>query len=149
MHSRIYSISTSQSSVRQFHVPEYFVPQYADYCLEADDQQDSVDWLTGTLMQYGVRFEQDGNRIIFHDVRPYLDAMYESFHKAAEKLCQITKEEFASEPADLYALNSANRDESGFWFLIEDEYPVTMQDFMRLIEPGKAYYLGTVYDYHF
>ena len=149
MHSRVFALSQKKGKANTFDLPEYFVPTYADYYIEAEDRSNSIEWLTGHLDCYGIEYVKTGNTITFRKVDGYLNAMYEQFRKALNDLEAVTPEQFNKGLFSLYALKSATDDESGFWFLTEDEYPVTMQSFMRSVELNVPYYLGKVYDYHF
>jgi len=149
MHSRIFAISTDENDSRYFDVPECFVPVYADYYDDVEDFDGSIEWLTGFLDGYQVDYTMtEKNRIVFHNVKPYLEAMYKLYVSAVQELAEVTLERFCETTVSSYALNAANRDRSGFWFLIDDEYAITLQEFMRRVKPETPYYIGRIYDYH-
>lgn len=149
MHSRVFAMS--KDTTTEFAMPEYFCPTYCDYYDDSEDPISDIEWLADSLIPLGVQFEVDNEKIIFRNVDGYFDHAYKRFRSAVEMLNKISRADFQNIGCYIeeHEINSALSDECGFWFMLYDECPETMQHFMRQVELDVPYYITTVYDYHY
>lgn len=148
MHSRIFAMSSTKGEAQLYDVPEYFVPTYADYTDEMSDLHD-IEWLADNLKFHKIDFTLEDNCITFHDKGKYFENKFNEFKEALEQLNQLTLDEFSKRDTSLYSIKSATYDESGFWFMCNNEYPEAMQSFMRYVELETPYFIEKIFDYHF
>ena len=145
--------SLSKDPTAEFALPEYFYPTYCDYFCRIDneDVDASIEWLTDTLQRHNVQFDIEGNKITLYNVDGYFDDIYAEFQQVLSAMQKITRDDFQKLHCCTaeYDMKSVLSDECGFWFMLYDECPDTMQHFMRYVELNVPYYITAIYDYHF
>jgi len=156
MHSRIFQISKK----KKFGEIELgnFVGSIADYILPVDTQRDSdIKWLKEYLEKFDITVDVKQEKIIFNRgcKIKYFKERYNKFKKAAQ---DVTLEDFAGVSSmsfsKLYDVTGEIEDKYGFYIYKDGEidgavgYLQTLDSFIRGVEEGSTYYIGTILDYH-
>lgn len=173
-HSRIFQIEDEPITTPY---PYEILLDIADYTrkLREDERQDSIDWLKSWAKERGmmrVGKDKHGDYIVLTRKNDYFRDAYEQFVEAAKKLSEVSLEDFVvgnktitdadgnrsfvGVSSQVYQLENAYHDgnynsaDNGFRFVSEDcpeADPFTF--FARFVmDEGRKYYIGTIWDYH-
>ena len=137
-------------------LPESFVGDIADYTDDIDE--DYAERLKDAFVEdFGAHCVRDGNWIMFDEDAKKVDAQdrYKEFINAAKTLSEMTFDEFCG-LGDTNMLNHTvwllgDRYEDKFGLYIYDSSTCDLVPYtawMRHMEPGKRYFMGSVMDYH-
>lgn len=151
MHSRIFQVSKEPITdlIHESRYDEYFVGQDGvDYVVESESKKDDIEWL-----KHKKGIEVTENTIKVVSKKEYFEKSFEEFEELIEKFRNYTTEDFINPQnwLDFYRLKEAYDDQSGFKMDDNDEYfgITSLDNFVRNVEEGKVYYIGSTFDYHF
>jgi hypothetical protein len=160
MHSRIFQVSskpiTEDNLIKEYRYEDDFVGRVAGYVSleysEVDIKSD-LEWLNNTE---GLHVDTDKKTLTITSKREYFDEKHDTFIELAEKLSNITLEEFINGEwdkgyGDFTNLKDSYEDTYGFYIDDNDENIglTTLDNWVRNAEENKAYYIGNIFDYHF
>lgn len=153
MHSRIFQISEEPIEEENYALEsDYygnFIGHIADYVNEQEDDErkDDIEWLAKSL-EGAAKIR--GNKMTILSKEKFFEKKYEGFIKTAKKVAMMTFDDFITSVGeeDLYVLNSYHSNKYGF-YVDEDGYPLTLDDFFRNVKDGDTYYIGATFDYHY
>lgn len=158
MHSRIYQISKDPILVEDYicehdYYDHWFTNSVADYVNGDTNRADDIAWLKECYENCGLIFGVDGGGeyFIIEDKTKYFADKFASFQKALETLGAMTVEEFSCNSQLHRAYSSlvfAYNDDLGF-YVDEDNFPRSLDEFVRGNEVGTKFYIGATIDYHF
>ena len=155
MHSRIFQLRKEKE--KEFGRIELgsFVGDIADYILPVSDTQRYLDinWLKDYLEKFNITVDTEEEKITFNKGSKikYFKERFSKFKKAAQ---DVTLEDFAGVSslsfAKLYNVKDAIEDKYGFYIYKDGEggHLQTLDSFIRGVEVGSTYYIGTIIDYH-
>lgn len=155
MHSRIFQVSKVADFVRTSESDYYedfcgSVADYVDDIVDEEDVRDSIKWLS-EILEDAVSFNEDFSVMTIVNKRAYFETLYKRFKKALDDLwCETSQDSFGDGTLgnSMYLLEAAYDDKYGF-YINKDGYPITLASFMRGVNDGDVFYMGTVTDYHF
>ena len=156
MHSRIFQVSSKpiEDFTNEFRYEDNFVPSVADYVVkqtQAEDIKADILWLGHACK--GIKVDAENRTLQVISKEEYFEKQYEKFKELAEKMSNITMEDFMGTASqwDFYDLKSAYEDKHSFYIDDNDEYMgiATLDNWLRYAEIGQVYYIGSVFDYHF
>ncbi len=163
MHSRIFQIETSPVDMDDritedtYIGDHWFVYKVADYVVNDEDRNGSLEWFRETLRAASSYIEyfsdQDGEGFILHDGfhSTYFTAEYRAFYASLQALCEKASPEAYTRGdlgAAMYALEDAYDDEYGFYIDCDETGLVTLNNFLRHTKVETRYYFGGTVDYH-
>lgn len=157
MHSRIFQITTSR-------VPEDEYISESDFCEHpfigsiADHVDGNVDrneelqnlrqFLTDT--KTAVFGKENSFALLPNGKAEYFKYAFDRFIKAVNKACGINLTDFATDDECsnlVFEIKSSYCDEFG-WYVSSEEFDtITFDQFIRLAEPDKQYYIGGILNY--
>mgnify|MGYP000894998915 FL=1 len=152
MHSRIFQFSseplTEDDYITEFDLDEWFVGTIADYAVESNSREYDLEWLASFIEPHGAVVDQEKGAVYFPKgfKTAYFKKRFKEFKKLADEL---TLEVFAGIESDGdFKIYLELLIEDKFGFYIYTEYLQTLDDFIRKLEEGSTYYIGTIIDYH-
>ena len=155
MHSRIFQLSKE----KKFGEIELgsFIGDIADYILPVSERDSDINWLKEYLEKFNITVDTEEEKITFNKGSKikYFKERFSKFKKAAE---EVTLEDFAGISSlsfsKLYDVKEAIEDKYGFYIYKDGEidgeggHLQTLDHFIRHVEEGSTYYIGTIIDYH-
>lgn len=165
MHSRIFQFSRKKIEKNDYYDAEryyngergYFAGEYADIAEYVDDDTDRINDIKylGEHLAGIVEFiSEDCFKII--NKKKYFEKKYQNFLKAVENLQNITEKEYinGNNKSLIRELEDSYSEKFDYYF---DEYDQTayieffgpMDDFMRKVQDGEIYYIGSSIDYDY
>lgn len=158
MHSKIFQVSSEpiqeDNMIQEYRYEDNLMNGIADYVVkqtQTDDIKSDLSWLSQACE--GIKVDVDKRTLIVTSKEEYFEQKHEQFRELAEKLSNISLEDFISTKADFdfYDLKCAYEDKHGFYLDDNDEYCglAPMDNWIRYAEENKVYYIGSVFDYHF
>ena len=155
MHSRIFQVSKNkiEEPISDYRYDEGFVGRIADYVVKSESKQDDIKWLTTCHKGLEVETKDGVTTLKIVSKTEYFEKSFEEFQEYVEKVSTYSLEDFidSSKWLDMYRLKDAYNDEHGFYVDDNDEYfgIATLDEFMRNVQDGDIYYIGSTFDYHF
>ena len=158
MHSRIYQVSEKPITdfISEYRYEDWFVGNHADYVspveYQSEDYMSDLKWLRDVTE--GIKVDLKKGTITVTSKKEYFEKKHDSFKNILEELSNTTLEDFSngnySLSSKMYELKSAYEDESSFYIDDNDEYIgiTPLDNWVRNVEEGKEYYIGTITDYH-
>lgn len=164
MHSRIFELKSDKTDENQLTESSISCETMSfygiDYVSEMNESatKDSIDWLKAV---YAGAIDVDTDAGSFHvsDPKKCMESDFKTFKQALEKLGSMTLDDFVkintehfgdSISFNMYLLNNAYADKSGFYIYMDDQIK-PINEFIRDM-PGDitkhTFYLGNVLDYH-
>ena len=157
MHSRIFQVSknriTKDNLIEEGRYDEYFIGKIADYVVESKDTEDDLKWLT--TCKKGIKVTKKNGATILKIVskEEYFKKSFEEFQELIKKFDHYTLAEFIDSKnwLDFYRLKDSYDNQHAFYIDDNDEYfgIATLDEFMRNVENGDTYYIGSTFDYHY
>jgi hypothetical protein len=158
MHSRIYQISKTpidkDDYIQESHYwDHWFTNSVADYVNGDTNREEDIEWLKECHNNHGLSFGADeyGQYFVIEDKNKYFATNFETFKEALEDLMAMTIDEFSTnnEHHRAYSrLRAVYNDDLGF-YVEEDDWLRSLDDFIRHGNVGVKYYIGATIDYHF
>ena len=155
MHSRIYQVSSSPIKEEDL-IEECRYDHWdkADYVVKQDSPEEvnsDLEWLK--TANRGIEVHVKARTIKVTSKKEYFDEKHDKFKELAEKLSDITLEDFISGKRyfEVYDLQCAYEEKRGFYIDDNDEYCglTNFDNWVRNAEENKVYYIGNIFDYHF
>lgn len=170
MHSKIFQISINKVKdfITEDRYSDSFVGYVADYVsdLDQDIWKENWNWLSDYAKG---AIEIKNNMLTIIDKRKFFEGHYAEFKELIKKAEDISLEQFMSndygieittKTGNTYKtsasslvsnINCTFDDKHGFYIDDYDEYYglKTFDSFMRCVNDGEVFYLGSVIDYHF
>ena len=158
MHSRIYQVSEKPITTfaDEYRYEDWFVGTHADYVspveYQSEDYMSDLKWLQNATE--GIKVDLKKGTITVVSKKEYFDDKHDAFKDILEELSDTTLEEFSNSNHSLwskmYELKATYEDKSSFY--IDDNYEnlgiTPLDNWVRNVEEGKEYYIGTITDYH-
>lgn len=163
MHSRIFQISDHPVNPDDYISPDWynedhwFVPEIADYVVQDECREKSLDWFfeifsdCGDYVEKICEDEQIGFILQpgFHDA--YFQPAYEAFQRALRSLEEsATFDQFNRYDLSgkMFLLQQAYDQKYDFYVATGEDGLITLTSFLRQAAEGQRYYLGGTLDYH-
>lgn len=158
MHSRIYQVSEKPITtfVDEYRYEDWFIGTHADYTsiveYQSEDYMSDLKWLQNVTK--GIKVDFKKGTITVTSKKEYFEKKHEEFKNLLEELSYTTLEDFSkgnfSLNSKMYSLENTYEDKSSFY--IDDNYEnigiTPLDNWVRNVEEGKEYYIGTITDYH-
>lgn len=153
MHSNIYQISEEKNfdEVSAWGIEEQM--PFADYVYETGEKEKllrhkrEVVSLKERVGKYGVKVDEKESTIVFK--KGFKERYFKNKFKSFKKLTNdLTLEAFSGETSSngsIHLIETALEDK--FSAYIYDDYPKTLDDFVRELKEEKTYYLGEIFGY--
>ena len=125
-----------------------FVGIVADYVSEDVDREEEIDYFIKHLEKYGIIYNSENQSIIFLEgfKTKYFS---ERFYKLKQIIEDITIEDFSTDNTKVWILKNLIDEKYGTYIYTKGRWE-TFDEFIRYdLQEGKAYYIGSVLDYHF
>lgn len=159
MHSRIFQISKKPivDKIPAYRYYDSFVGKVADYAdeLELDEQLESIRCLAEETPGIQVKDIEGVTTMTIIDKKAYFAGKLKAFKSVLKELEKTSLEEFVVNPVALEArVWTANEAYNGTFGFYVDDYDeqfgiIGFDKFMRKVDEGSVWYIGTVIDYQF
>ncbi len=161
MYSRIFEVSDKPIPEDERYsfqmLPDWFYGTIADYADEIADEmrEHDISWFAGS---FGGKCAYDGDRISFAPETKdlYFRRAYSEFLEKASMLPAFSFDAFCGKDGyraldmTIYELNNAFNDKLGFYVYDRDcDDLKTLDNWLRIANLSKSYYIGGIIDYHF
>lgn len=155
MHGRIFEISKTGFKDKSFHYLFSYedlsqLPRIADYVEDSHDRNEDINHLRNELSRYkGIIFDESYFIVGDNFQEEYFFERFNEFQKIANEL---SIKEFSSRTRGksmTYDIQKLIEDDLDIRVFCHDRGHISLDEFVRNIEPNTRYYIGGVGDYSF
>jgi|GEM_PF-2251128 len=125
-----------------------FVGTVADYVSEDVDREEKIEYFVENLKKYGITYNPKDQSIIFH--KGFKEKYFaEKFFKLKEAVQELTLEDFVRDTSKVQRIEDLINKKYNTYIYTKNTW-MTIDEFLRYsMEEERAYYIGSVIDYHF
>ena len=151
MHSRIFQVSQEpiKEPLTESRYYDYEGTDGIDYIVKSNEKDVDIKWLKQVTK--GLEVTEDTIKVV--SKKEYFENSFLEFQELIKKYSEYTIEDFVNchNWIDFYRLKDAYDNKLSFKIDDNDEeYGLTSLDnWVRNVEEGKTYYIGSTFDYHF